>query len=102
MYPKKQHTNACETVDRENAVLPDKLEKYLTNILVAKDKRNIEEAQQHTELFGKKHKHILIDVLDITVKIKELEDTITAFKTEVDYKLSESNAITQIEVELKD
>ena len=99
---KRQFNEASSLVDRENAGLPDKIEKYLQNILGAKDKRTAEEIASHTELYEKRYKWELVDPCGITKKIEELEEKIISFKTEVDYALSESNALTQIEVDFVD
>ena len=99
---KAQFTEQNNRVDRANNELPAKLETYLQQILGPKDKRTAEEITQHTELYEKKYKWELVDPCDIMNKIKELEERILTFKTEVDYVLSESNALTQIEVEFPD
>jgi len=99
---KAQFTEQNNRVDRANNELPAKLETYLQQILGPKDKRTADEITQHTELYEKKYKWELVDPCDIMNKIKELEERILTFKTEVDYVLSESNALTQIEVEFTD
>ena len=99
---KAQFTEQNNRVDRANNELPAKLETYLQQILGPKDKRTADEITQHTELYEKKYKWELVDPCDIMNKIKELEERILTFKTEVDYVLSDSNALTQIEVEYTD
>lgn len=99
---KAQFTDQNGKVDRANSELPAKLETYLHQILGPKDKRTADEIAQHTELYEKKYKWELVDPCDIMNKIKELEERILTFKTEVDYVLSESNALTKIEVEFTD
>jgi len=99
----KQQFNAQnQIVERENAQIPTKLENYLQAVLGDKDKRSIEEIAAHTKSFEDRNKFELIDPCDIGKKIAELEESILNFKTDVDYKLSESNAITQIEVDFMD
>ena len=99
---KRQFFIQNEIVERENAALPEKVEKYLQSILGEKDKRTVEDIASHTKAFEDRNKFDLIDPCDITKQIEQLEQTITGFKTEVDYVLSESNATTFIEVEYVD
>jgi len=86
-------------VEDENSKLPEKLEGYLQSILGEKDKRTVEDIAAHTKAFEDRNKYELIDPCDIAKQIEKLEESITSFKTEVDYILSESNATTFIEVE---
>ena len=52
-----------------------------------------------TEIYRQQHCWEVIDGINIENKIKELQTEIEDFKTNIDYILSESNAITQIEIE---
>ena len=101
---KVQFIQQNEKVEKENAELQNKLEKYLQPFFGDKDKRTItpEEIAAHTQMFEDRNKYELIDPCDIATKIKEKEQEIIRFKTEVDYALSESNATTFIEIELVD
>ena len=62
----------------------------------------IEVAKRAREAFLETHKPTLIDPLDIETKIKDLKKSIEDFETNVDAELSVSNALTTVEVELKD
>lgn len=93
---------AQHIVNRENENLPSKLEEYLSRTLGPKDHRSIEEIKEHTELFESRNTYLLIDPCKISEEINKMTDEILAFKSEVDYVLSESNAITMITVDLVD
>ena len=99
---KQQFNTQNKKVEDENAALPEKLESYLQSILGEKDKRTVEDISAHTKAFEDRNKYELIDPSDIAKQIEKLEESITGFKTEVDYVLSESNATTFIEVEFVD
>ena len=99
---KQQFKAQNDKVDRENEALREKLESYLQSILGEKDKRVAEDIATHTKAFDERNKYELIDPCDIAKQIETLEQTVTSFKTEVDYVLSESNATTFIDVEYVD
>jgi len=99
---KHQFNTQNEIADRENALLPEKLESYLQAILGEKDKRIPADIELHTKAFEERNKFVLIDPCDVTKQIEEIGKKIEDFKTEVDYVLSESNATTFIEVDLVD
>jgi len=102
MKLKQQFNTQNKKVEDENATLPEKLESYLQSILGEKDKRTVEDISAHTKAFEDRNKYELIDPSDIAKQIEKLEESITGFKTEVDYVLSESNATTFIDVEFVD
>jgi len=99
---KRQFKTQNEIVEDENDLLPSKLESYLQSILGEKDKRTPDDIASHTKAFEERNKYELLDPSDISTQIKQLEEQVTNFKTEVDYILSESNATTFVEVELVD
>lgn len=96
---KRQYTKEMGKLETENNLLPQKLETYLSSILGDKTQRKVEEVEQYSKAFENKHMYELIDPNNISDYIKQLEESITQFKTEVDYILSESNATTFIEVD---
>jgi predicted ATP-grasp superfamily ATP-dependent carboligase len=99
---KEQFNWANKKVEAENATLPTKLETFLQSILGEKDKRTVEDIAAHTKAFEDRNKYDLIDPSDVAKQIEKLEESISGFKTEVDYVLSESNATTFIEIEFVD
>lgn len=99
---KGQFNLEVRKMEAKNEELPDKLESYLQSILGEKDKRTVEDIAAHTKAFEDRNKYELIDPCDVAKQIEKLEETISNFKTEVDYVLSESNATTFIEVDFVD
>jgi len=89
-------------VNSENDQLNNKLEQFLNSILGDKSSRTPQEIEEHTKGFMSRNTYELIDPNKIESYIKELENKILNFKTEVDYVLSESNSLTHVEVELCD
>lgn len=99
----KNQFKVCNNkVENENVQMPGKLETYLQSVLGEKDKRSLEDIQKYTKDFESRNMYELIDPCNISTYIETLEESILNFKNEVDYSLSESNAITTIEVELVD
>lgn len=94
-----QYNSSMRMIEKANNELPSKLENYLASILGEKAQRKIEEIEEYTKAFENKHKYELVDPNNISDYIKELDESIMKFKTEVDYVLSESNATTFIEVD---
>lgn len=99
---KNHYTGAVNFVNQENERLQSKLEQYLSVVLGEKDKRNADDVKLHTDAFNKTNEAILIDPKNIKSHIDKLENEIRDFRTNVDYVLSESNAVTILEIELED
>ena len=95
---KMQYQQAVNQVNAENAQLPTKLENYLVSVL-GKENRNAEEVKKHTEYFYSLNELEIIDPNGLAKEIQAFEKSIFDFLNEVDYKLSESNSTTFIEVE---
>lgn len=93
-----QYQRATQLVNQENANLQNRLESYLISVL-GKDNRKAEDVKQHTDEFFARNEMELIDPNKVAETVKALEKSILDFLNEVDYKLSESNSTTFIEVE---
>lgn len=93
-----QYRQALTRVAQENDALPQKLEVYLVNILGNKEKQVKDEVELHTETFMKRNEFELVDPINSAKVIKELEERIDEFDSEVDSVLSESNATNFIEI----
>lgn len=87
-------------VNKENDSLSSRLETYLVNMFGNKDKMNETDLATHRESFMKLNEWGLLDPMKIREKLVSLEDEVSSFEVEVDAVLSESNAITFIEVAL--
>jgi hypothetical protein len=93
-----QYRNVTDRVNQENASLQNRLESYLMSVL-GKDNRKAEDVKQHTDEFFARNELELVDPNELAKAVKELEKSILDFMNEVDYKLSESNSTTFIEVD---
>lgn len=93
-----QYENAKLQVDAQNHALEGTIEK-MTQRLSESDKQNLATEQKAlAEAYTKDNEWGLIDPLDIGAKIKELDERIDTFESNVDTALSLSNAVTMIEV----
>lgn len=99
-YMERQLSRSKGAVNLNNERLSDSADKYVTGIFGGKDSKvdpkAIEEAKK---AFTDANMYELIDPLNIENKISDLNDEIDKFRAEVDAILSESNAITTIEIE---
>ena len=97
----RNQTNRQLTIyNRKKEEFPTSLETYLVNILGSREKASKEDVELHTKTFSERNEYELLDPLDYKKVIEELEKRIEDFDSEVDAVLSESNAITQITVEV--
>jgi hypothetical protein len=96
---KTQFSLEKNKVEKENSLLPSKLETYLASVLGEKGSRTAEDVKLHTKVFEDSNKWELIDPNNISTYIDTLENDIQEFETNVDYVLSESNATTFIDVD---
>ena len=98
-FLQNQYNQVTNYVNQENInVQNNRLESYLTSVL-GKENRKPEEVKQHTEEFLSRNELELIDPNKLATTISELDKSILDFMNEVDYKLSESNSTTFIEVD---
>lgn len=94
----EQYEFAKSQVDTQNHALEGSIEQ-MTQKLSESDKQNLATEQKAlAEAYMKDNEWGLIDPLDIGAKIKELDERIDAFESNVDTALSLSNAVTMIEV----
>lgn len=95
---KRELRTELSKLNKENEELPRKLEAYLTVTLGSKDQHKQSDVEAHTESFMQRNTYELVDPIGIKEKIEKLEDQINGFMVEVDSVLSESNAVTFIEI----
>ena len=93
-----QYRNVLATVKKENDNVEYQLNSQL-EALNSSDSNKSKDLSGFTEVYRQQHCWEVIDGINIEDKIKELQTEIEDFKTNIDYILSESNAITQIEIE---
>ena len=87
-----------EEYERMKGQVDSRLERLLQSELGKDVKTNPETITALTNSFRENNKVELVDPLDLSVKVATLEDELDAFETNVDWVLSESNAVTKIEV----
>lgn len=84
--------------EQQKANVDSRLERLLQSELGKDVKTNPETITALTNSFRENNKVELVDPLDLAAKIQTLEEELDSFETNVDWVLSESNAVTQIEV----
>ena len=95
-----QFARAKAQIDGTNGdALQKNADTYVSSMFGGKDKVDPETIKSAREAWIKANTLDLIDPLDVGSEIKKLEDEIDKFTSEVDSKISVSNALTTIEVE---
>jgi hypothetical protein len=98
---KAQYDRAVAKANLENEKLPQAAENYLATIgMTDKNGRSKDEITEAYNTYIKVNTWSLIDPCKLGDKIKEMEDEIAEFEANIDFRLSESNATTVIEVDL--
>lgn len=86
------------TIDSSNMKIEAKADKNVETMLGTDTKHSDEEVKALTEPYLKRNQFQLVDPLDIINKLEGLQTEVDSFEAEVDAILSESNAITTIEI----
>lgn len=96
-----QYANAQSAVIRENKRVDAQIDKMLETYVGKDSDKKISEIDLSviSDPYRAKNEFELVDPIKIADKIKELEDFIDGFESEVDVKLAISNSITHIEIE---
>lgn len=95
-----QFSRAKMQLDSTNGdTLQKNADTYVSSMFGGKDKVDSDTIKSAREAWIKANTLDLIDPLDVGSEIKKLEDEIDKFTSEVDSKISVSNALTMIEVE---
>lgn len=95
---KEQLTQVRAHYDQEQARLNDRLERLLTSELGKDVRTNPETITALTNTFRENNRVELVDPLDLASQIKQLEEEIDSFETNIDWVLSEANGRTMISV----
>ena len=93
-------TSTKRRIEMMDADAENKINAYLANVAGKDTKLTAEEVARHTEDWHKYNDYVLVDPLNLEMKIKNLGDEIEKFRVEADAKLSEENAIQKIDVDL--
>lgn len=93
----KQVTNINNKVNDQ-----EKINQYLDSVLTEETKQNTENVQKAEETYHLMRDARLVDPVGITEMYDDIVESENNFKDEVDFRLSEVNAKTMIEVEFED
>lgn len=95
---KKQYSATINKIEQNNSTLTERADEQVGLIYQNKDNIDTTKIQTLKKDYIEENTFDLIDPILIKDKIDKLEKQIDDFESEVDFKLSESNAITMIEV----
>lgn len=94
---KIQYANCIRTVNDGNDRMEANLDKQISQMVGSDNSKN-DDISTFAEFYRKQNGYTLLDPLKIKDKLDILEKEIQDFKSEVDCVLSESNAITTVEI----
>lgn len=97
-----QMNNATNTFNSLSSRFQNDFEKFLSNLGGDASKRKPEEVEVFRKTFEETNGVMLYDPLKLTDKVNGYTDDYERFMTEVDFRLSESNALTKITVNFVD
>lgn len=95
---KRQFSGASNNIETRNNQVDLQAEQEANQAFGSKQKSNPSEYSKFVEDFKERSYFEIIDSVGIEDKIKALEEKINLFTLEVDFVLSESNALTKIDV----
>lgn len=95
---KQQYSTALLNIERNNATLTERADAQINALYQNKENVDPVKIQSLRNDFIDENTFDLIDPVNIKAKIDKLEKEIEDFEVEVDFKLSESNATTFIEI----
>lgn len=99
-YMERQLSKAKAAINLNNDKLSAAADNYVTGIFGGKDSKvDVKAVEDAKKAFMEANAFEMIDPINIEKEILSLNDEIDKFKAEVDAVLSESNAITVIEIE---
>lgn len=95
---KYQYSIAINKIEENNETLTNRADAQINLLYQNKDNIDPNKIQSLKNDFINENIFDLIDPIDIKDKFEKLEKEIEDFETEIDFKLSESNALTMIEI----
>lgn len=98
VHMRHQLNQALAKVERTNVNMQQRLDTMIQTTLGKDRKLDAGDLEALTGPFEKANKGALVDPTDLSKEIEKLEASISAFDEEVDYALSEVNAVTRIDV----
>ncbi len=97
---KTQRARVLNELERHNTAVETKLDQLLSSQFGSKDsKANKDDLTSISESYRKSNLATLVDPICLDKEIERLEESIEQFEAEVDFGLSESNALTRIKIE---
>ena len=93
-----QYSNSLRTVNDNNERMENNLDKQISQMVGSDNSKN-DDISTFAEFYRKQNGYTLLDPLKLKDKIDILEKEIQDFNSEVDCVLSESNAITMVEIQ---
>lgn len=93
----RQYRNVISSVNSKNEIMERNLDSQLSAMLGA-EKTKSDESNAFAEGYRKQNGWDVIDPLNLEKVIRELRTEIEDFESEVDYVLSTSNSLTEIEI----
>lgn len=93
-----QYANSLRTVNDNNERMENNLDKQISQMVGSDNSKN-DDISTFAEFYRKQNGYTLLDPLKLKDKIDILEKEIQDFNSEVDCVLSESNAITMVEIQ---
>ena len=95
---KNQYSHALYEIEENNSGLTERADHQINMLYQNKENVDPVKIQSLREDFINENTYDLIDAINIKEKIESLEKEIEEFELEVDFKLSESNSLTMIEI----
>lgn len=100
-YMRRNYEMAQNLANANNAKLPEAAERFVASLNMSEKNGNSKEDIKKTmDQYIVDNTWELVDPNDMADYLKKMEDELTEFTSNIDFKLSESNATTVIEVEL--
>ncbi|MGM7635251.1 hypothetical protein [Bacillus sp. Hm123] len=95
---KHEFSSVTDDVEAINAEVKEQLDRQLEVLYGREAKLKVEESNELTKSYREKHEAKIVDPLKLRDEYEQLEKKIDEFLTEVDFVLSTSNTLTEIEV----
>lgn len=95
---KSQYAKQLQTIEISNRNVDNQAEQEANNNFGSKQKADANDYSKFVSDFKERNTVVLVDGFDIKTQIETLQDYISTFEMEVDFVLSESNALTKIEL----
>lgn len=96
---KHQYSRTINTIEKNNSTLTNRADEQINLLYSNKDNVDPNKIKILRDDYIEENTFDLIDPVGIKGLLDKLEKDIEDFETEIDFKLSESNALTMIEIE---